>query len=57
MEYSNQIEFENMVKADPTLKFFLREAILDFDKLEHQTKIVGSAIIIAINNWIDLKYK
>ena len=56
MIYSNEIEFEDVVQADPTLKFFLREATLDFDKLEHQTKIMGSCIVIAINKWLDLKY-
>lgn len=57
MIYSKQIEFEDVVQADPTLKFFLREATLDFNKLEHQTNLVGSAIVIAINNYLEKKYK
>lgn len=56
MEYSYEIEFETVVQADPTLKFFLREATLDFDKLEHQINVMGSCVVIAISKWIDLKY-
>ena len=56
MEYSNHISFENVVEADPTLKFFLREATMDFDKLEHQANVMGGALLIAINKWIDLNY-
>jgi len=56
MRYSREIEFEDVVQADPTLKFYLREATLDWDKLEHKTNLIGSAIVIAINKWIDLKY-
>ena len=57
MTYSNEIELEHVIEADPTLKFFLREAKLDFDKLEHQTAIMGSCVVIAINKWLDLKYR
>jgi hypothetical protein len=57
MIYREEIEFENVVQADPTLRFFLREATLDFDKLEHQTNLMGSAVVIAISKWIDQKYK
>ena len=57
MIYSEEIEFENVVQADPTLRFFLRETTLDFDKLEHQTKIMGSCVVIAISKWLDQKYK
>jgi len=57
MKYSTEIEFENVVQADPTLKFFLREATMDFDKLEHQANVMGSVIVIAINKWIELKYR
>lgn len=56
MEYSNHITFENVVEADPTLKFFLRDAEMDYDKLEHQAMVMGSVIVIAINKWLDLKY-
>lgn len=51
------VQFEDVVQADPTLRFFLREATLDPDKLEHQTDLIGSAINIAVSKWIDLKYK
>ena len=57
MNYSPEIEFEDVVQADPTLKFFLREASLDFDKLEHQTNLMGACVLIAINKWLDLKYR
>ena len=57
MEYSNHFQFEDVVQADPTLRFFLREAVLDYDKLEFQTKVVGNAIVLAINDYINLKYR
>ena len=57
MKYSTEIEFENVVQQDPTLRFFLREATMDFDKLEHQANVMGSVIVIAISKWLDLKYK
>ena len=56
MKYSPEIEFENVVQADPTLRFFLREVTMDFDKLEHQANVMGGVILIAINNWLELKY-
>lgn len=56
MEYDNHTSFENVVQGDPTLKFFLRDATMDFDKLEHQANVMGSVIVIAINKWIDLNY-
>ena len=57
MQYRNQIQFEDVVQADPTLRYFLREATLDFDKLEHQVNVMGNAIVIAIHNWLELKYR
>jgi len=57
MEYNNHTSFESVVEADPTLKFFLREATMDFDKLEHQANVMGSVIVIAISKWIDLNYE
>jgi len=57
MTYSPEIQLEDVIQADPTLKFFLRDAKLDFDKLEHQTNIMGSCVVIAIHKWLDLKYK
>ena len=57
MKYSAEIEFETVVQADPTLRFFLREATMDYDKLDHQAKVMGSCVVIAISKWLDLKYK
>jgi len=57
MRYSPEIGFENVVEADPTLKYFLREATMDYDKLDHQANVVSSVIVIAIRNWLDLKYR
>lgn len=57
MVFSNQIEFENVVQADPTLRFFLREAEYDYDRLEWQVQIKSAAILLAIDKWLDLKYK
>jgi len=57
MKHSPEIEFEDVVQADPTLKFFLRDATLDFNKLEHQTNLMCSCVLIAINKWLDLKYR
>jgi len=56
MEYSNHIPFETVVQADPTLKFLIRDSEFDFDLLEHQTRIRGAAVVIAISKWIDLNY-
>ena len=55
-KYSPEIQFEDVVQSDPTLKFFLRDATMDYDKLDHQTKVMGSVIVIAISKWLDLKY-
>jgi hypothetical protein len=49
-------QFEYIVQSDPTLKFFMREATFDFDKLEHQVALRCSAVMIAINKWLD-QYK
>lgn len=57
MEYSNEIKFEDVVQQDPTLRFFLREAKMDYDKLDHQARVMGGCVVIAIHNWLDLKYK
>jgi NADH:ubiquinone oxidoreductase subunit F (NADH-binding) len=57
MENNNHIKFEDVVNADPTLRFFLREAPMDFDLLEHQAQIMGAALMIVINKWLDLNYK
>jgi len=56
MKYNPEIQLEDVIQADPTLKFFLREATLDFDKLEHQTNIMCSCVVIAISKYLDLKY-
>jgi hypothetical protein len=57
MEYSNHISFENVVEADPTLKFLIRDSQLNFDLLEHQVNLRASALMIAISKWIDLNYR
>jgi len=57
MKTRTEIQLEDVIQSDPTLKFFLREATLDFDKLEHQTAIMGSCVVIAINKYLDLKYR
>ena len=55
MIHSNEIELEDVIQADPTLKFLIRDSSFVFDKLEHQTKIRGAAIVIAISKWLDKK--
>jgi len=45
--------FEDIIQADPTLKFLLRESKFDYDLLEHQANIRGSAILIAISKLLD----
>lgn len=50
------ILFEDVVQSDPTLKFILRDSVLDYDNLEHQMNIRGAATIIAIRKWLDKKY-
>ncbi len=57
MEYNNQITFENVVQADPTLRFFLREAEYDYDRLDWQIQVKGAALVLAIDKWLDLKYR
>lgn len=52
----NKVEFEDVVQQDPTLKYLLRDAQMDYDKLEHQMKIRGAAIHIAIMKWININY-
>jgi len=57
MIYRPEIEFEDVVQADPTLKYLMRDAVLDSDRFEHQIRLRGSAIVIAISRYLDLKYK
>ena len=57
MIYSPEIEFEDVVQADPTLRFFLREAEYDYDRLDWQIQVKGAALVLAIDKWLDLKYK
>lgn len=57
MEYRNEIQFEDVVQRDPTLKYLMRDAVLDFDNLEHQIGLRASAVLIAINRWLELKYR
>lgn len=56
MEYRNEIQFEDVVQADPTFRFFLREAEYDYDRLDWQVQIKSAAILLAIDKWLDLKY-
>lgn len=57
MEYRNEIQYEDVVQQDPTLKYFMRDAVLDFDKLEHQVDVIAASVVIAINKWLELKYR
>jgi len=57
MKYDNKIPFDSVVNADPTLKFLIRDAQFDFENLDHQMRVRGAAIVIAINKWINLNYK
>jgi len=56
IEYDNKVPFESVVEADPTLKFLIRDSEFDFDLLEHQMRVRGAAIVIAIGKWIDTNY-
>jgi len=56
MEYDNKISFDSIVDSDPTLKFLIRDSKFDFDLLEHQTRVRGAAIVLAIGKWIDSNY-
>ena len=56
IEYDNKVPFESVVEADPTLKFLIRDSEFDFDLLEHQMRVRGAAIVIAIGKWIDSNY-
>jgi hypothetical protein len=53
----NQTSFDTVVEADPTLKYLIRDARFDFDNLEHQMRVRGAAILIAISKWIDINYE
>ena len=46
-------QFETIVQSDPTLKFLIRDAKFDADKLEHQIDIRCAAINIALGKYID----
>lgn len=52
----NHIEFEEIVQADPTLKYLLRDAQMSYDLLEHQMNVRGAAIQIAIMKWLNTNY-
>jgi len=56
MEYSNEIQFEDVVQADPTFRFFLREAEYSYDKLDWQIQVKGAVLVLAIDKWLELKY-
>jgi hypothetical protein len=57
MKYSPEITLEYVIQADPTLRYFLRETELDYDKLDHQIMVRGAAIVVAIGDYLDLKYR
>ncbi len=56
MKYNEEIEFEDVVQGDPTLRFFLREADYSYDRLDWQIQVKGAALVLAIDKWLDLKY-
>jgi hypothetical protein len=57
MKYSPEITLEYVIQADPTLRYFLREAKFDYDKLDWQIQVKGAALVLAINKFLDLKYR
>jgi len=57
IEYENKVPFETVVEADPTLKFLIRDSSFDFDILDHQVRVRGAAIVLAISKWIDINYR
>lgn len=56
MEYDNKISFDDIVNSDPTLKYLIRDSEFDFENLEHQMRVRGAAILIAIDRWIVANY-
>jgi len=56
MEYDNKIPFDTIVDSDPTLRFLIRESEFSFELLEHQARVRGAAIVLAIGKWIDTNY-
>lgn len=48
--------FEAHVNANPTYRFFLREAKLDYKIFNHQVDIMFAVAKIAISEYIDKKY-
>jgi hypothetical protein len=57
MKYSQEITLEDVIQADPTFRFFLREAEFEYDKLDWQIQVKGAALVLAINKFLDLKYR
>ena len=57
MKYNPQISFDDVVNADPTLKYLIRDNQFNFDLLEHQVNIRGAAVVSAISKWIDLRIR
>ena len=48
-----QISLNTIINDDPTLKFFLREARLDLSFIDHQVNLMGAALLVALDKWID----
>jgi hypothetical protein len=57
MKYSQEITLEDVIQADPTFRFFLREAEFEYDKLDWQIQVKGAALVLAINTYLNLKYR
>lgn len=53
----NQISFDTIVDNDPTLKYLIKDSCFDFDNLDHQVRVRGAAIVMAIGKWINTNYK
>lgn len=46
---------ENIIDSDPTLKFFIKEAFIDWNN-PFQVELRCKAILIALAKYIDNKY-
>ncbi len=51
------ITLDTIINDDPTLKFYLREAVLDLKLIDHQVSVMGAALMIAIDRWINTNYQ
>lgn len=48
-----QPSIESEITGDPTLRFFLREAKMDFKNLDHQVDIQISCFKLALARWLN----